>query len=223
MPMRDWLSDAWYDFNYTGIWIGYHLAWSYRSLGFHHVPRRGPYLIVANHQSYLDPLLVGLAVRKRLTYLARKTLFSHRFFGAFLRSVRCVPVDQEGVAKEGLKAVLDKLKEGHPVLVFPEGERSADGRLQPFRPGVQLLIKRGGCPVLPVGLAGAFQAYPRHARFPHFSPLFMPATGAGVAAVVGRPIDSKKLADLPREKLLDVLFREVDTLRQRAEALRRKP
>ncbi len=221
--MRDWLSDAWYDFNYTGIWIGFHFAWSYRSEGWCHVPQRGPLLVVANHQSFLDPLIVGLAVRRRFTYLARKTLFRNRFFGSFLRSVRCVPVDQEGVAKEGLKAVLEKLKEGQPVLVFPEGERTPTGQMQPFRPGVQLLIKRGNCPVLPVGIAGGFEAYPRGAKFPRFSLLFGPATGSGVAGVVGRPIDSKKLADLPREELLDLLSREVDKLRQRAEALRRKP
>ncbi len=221
--MSDWLSDAWYDFNYTGIWIGYHLAWSFRSAGYYHVPQRGPLLIVANHQSFLDPLLVGLAVRRRLTYLARKTLFRHRLFGAFLHSVRCIPVDQEGVAKEWLKTVLDKLKEGEPVVVFPEGERSATGAMQPLRPGIHLLVKRGGVPVLPVGLAGGFEAFPKDAKLPRFSPLIGRPTGAGVAAVVGRPLDPKKLADLPREQFLDTLGREIETLHRRAEALRRKP
>jgi 1-acyl-sn-glycerol-3-phosphate acyltransferase len=220
--MSDWPSDAWYDFNYTWIYVAYHLSWSYRSDGFRYVPERGPYLIVANHQSFLDPLLVGLAVRKRLTYLARKTLFRHRLFGAFLRSVRCVPVDQEGVAKEGLKTVLEKLKEGHPVLVFPEGERSPDGPMHELRPGIALLVKRSGVPVLPVGLAGGYEAFPRNAKFPRFSPLFMPATGCGVAAVVGRPLSPKALADLPREELLGLLYREIDRVRLKAEALRRK-
>ena len=220
--MSDWLSDAWYDFNYTAIWVGFHFGWSYRSEGFHYVPRRGPYLIVANHQSFLDPLLVGLAVRKRLTYLARKSLFKGHF-GAFLRSVRCVPVDQDGVAKEGLKAILEKLKEGHPVLVFPEGERSGNGQMQPLRPGIQLLIKRSLCPVLPVGLAGGFESFPKSAKLPRLSPLFMPATGTAVAAVVGRPLDPKALGGLPRDELLNVLLREIDRLRQRAEVLRRKP
>src|ERR1700761_1742760 len=124
MMSRDWLSDAWYDFNYSAIWCGFHLAWSYRSVGFRYVPQRGPVLVVCNHQSFIDPLLVGLAVRRRFTYLARKTLFRSPVFGGYLRSVRCIPVDQEGVAKEGLKAVLEKLKQGNAVLVFPEGERT---------------------------------------------------------------------------------------------------
>jgi 1-acyl-sn-glycerol-3-phosphate acyltransferase len=221
--MADWLSDAWYDFNYCAIWTGFQFAWSYRSEGFRHVPQRGPVLVVCNHQSFLDPLLVGLGVRRRFTYLARKTLFRNRFFGAFLRSVRCVPVDQEGVAKDGLKAVLEKLKEGNAVLVFPEGNRTPDGRMQPFRPGVYLLIKRGMCPVLPVGIAGGFESFPRTAKFPLPSPIFMPATGGGVAAAVGRPIDPKRLADLSRDEALDLLYREVERLHRHAEALRRKP
>jgi 1-acyl-sn-glycerol-3-phosphate acyltransferase len=221
--MQEWLSDAWYDFNYTAIWLGFHLAWSYRSDGFRYVPQRGPVLAVANHQSFLDPLLVGLAVRRRFTYLARKTLFKNPVFGRYLKSVRCVPVDQEGVAKEGLKTILEKLHQGNAVLVFPEGERTPSGDMQQLRPGVQLLVKRGNCPVLPVGLAGGYQAFPRSVKFPRFSPLFMPAGRATVAAVVGPPLDSKKLAELPRDELLKVLYQAIDRARLKAEALRRKP
>jgi 1-acyl-sn-glycerol-3-phosphate acyltransferase len=220
--MPDWLSDAWYDFNYSAIWVAFQFGWSYRSVGWHNVPQRQPVLVVANHQSFIDPLLVGLAVRRRFTYLARKTLFHNPIFGGYLRSVRCVPVDQEGVAKEGLKATIEKLKEGNAVLIFPEGNRTPDGRMQPLRPGVQLLIKRGMCPVLPVGLAGAFESFPRSAKFPTLSPIFMPPNGAGVAAVVGKPIDPKRLADLPRAELLEVLYHEIDRLQKQAEALRRK-
>jgi 1-acyl-sn-glycerol-3-phosphate acyltransferase len=221
--MSDWLSDIWYDFNYSAIWVGWHLAWSFRSDGWPYVPQKGPLLIVANHQSFLDPLLVGLAVRRRLTYMARKTLFRHPLFGAYLRSVRCVPVDQEGVAKDGILAVLDKLKAGHPVLIFPEGERTPNGQMQPLRPGIHLLIKRSQCPVLPVGLAGGFETFPRSAKVPRFSPIFMPATRATVAAVVGKPIDSKQFSAMSRQEVLEFLFHRIDDLQQRAEKLRRKP
>jgi 1-acyl-sn-glycerol-3-phosphate acyltransferase len=221
--MRNWLSDVWYDFNYSAIWTGFQFAWSYRSEGFRYVPQSGPVLVVSNHQSFIDPLLVGLAVRRRFTYLARKTLFRDPIFGGYLRSVRCIPVDQEGVAKEGLKAVLEKLKQGNAVLIFPEGERTPTGEMLPLRPGVQLLIKRGLCPVLPVGISGAFQSFPRTAKLPILSPIFMPATKGTVAAVVGKPLDPKKLAALSRPDLLKVLFGEIDLLRQRAEVLRRKP
>src|SRR6516225_6984602 len=122
--MPDRLSYAWYQSWYVATWTAMTLAFSYRDAGSRNVPPRGPALLIANHQSYIDPLLVGLAARRHLTFLARKTLFRNRLFGAFLRSVNCVPVDQEGVAKEGLKTAVEKLQAGQAVLIFPEGERS---------------------------------------------------------------------------------------------------
>src|SRR4051812_38487228 len=98
--MDSWQSRLWYDFNFCTVYSLFSLAFSYRSVGSHHMPRSGPVLIVANHESFLDPLAIGLAVRRRIHYLARKTLFRPPFFGNFLQSVGCVPVDQEGVAKE---------------------------------------------------------------------------------------------------------------------------
>src|SRR5205085_9333441 len=124
---------------------------SFRWEGGRRVPKQGPVLLVANHQSFLDPVAVGIAARRHLCYLARKTLFTNPTFGAFLRSVNVVPVDQEGVAKDGLRTVLDLLRADQAVLVFPEGERTLNGRMSPLRPGVHLLIKRSQVPIIPVG------------------------------------------------------------------------
>src|SRR5438105_2458435 len=108
--MDSWRSRAWYDLNYCCVWLGYTLGFSYRSTGSHHMPRSGPVLLIANHESFLDPLAVGLAVRRKIHYLARKTLFKSALFGSYLHSVGSVPVDQEGVAKEGLKTSIDLLR-----------------------------------------------------------------------------------------------------------------
>lgn len=199
------------------------LGLSYRFEGRRNVPRRGPALLVANHESFLDPVLVGMASSRQICYLARKTLFKNRFFGAYLRTVRTFPVDQEGVAKEGLKTVLELLKAGEVVLIFPEGERTWDGEMQPLKPGVQLLIKRAQAPVIPVGVAGAFEAFPRTRKLPHLSPLFLPATGAAVAVSVGKPQPAARYTELPRDQLLVELGREIAVLRERAKRLRRKP
>jgi 1-acyl-sn-glycerol-3-phosphate acyltransferase len=220
MPYR--LRDFWYDLGYSASYAGLTLGFSLRTEGGRHVPRRGPALIVANHESFFDPLAVGVAARRRLYYLARKTLFTNPVFGAYLRSVNCVPVDQEGVAKEGLKAVLELLRAGQAVLIFPEGNRTGTGEMQPLRPGVQLLIKRGMAPVVPAGVAGTFEAFPRHRRWPRLSPLFLPATGTAVAASVGRPLDPRRLAELPRDVLLEELGQEIAKVRDRARRLRRK-
>jgi 1-acyl-sn-glycerol-3-phosphate acyltransferase len=222
LPMAGGLQGLWYDLNHSAVWAGLTLGFSVRVEGSRHVPWRGPALVVANHESFLDPLLVGMAVVRRPYYLARKTLFRNRLFGAYLRSVNCVPVDQEGVAKEGLKTVLGLLHAGQAVILFPEGERTGTGEMQPLRPGVQLLIKRGMAPVVPVGVAGSFQAYSRHQKLPTLSPLFLPATGAAVAVSVGRPIDPHRLAALPRDVLLAELEKEIRKARERARRLRRK-
>jgi 1-acyl-sn-glycerol-3-phosphate acyltransferase len=221
--MPDWLNTLWYQANFCTVWTGFTLGLSFRSEGSRHMPRSGPVLVVANHESFLDPLAVGLAVRRQLRYLARKTLFKHKLFANYLTSVGCVPVDQEGVAKEGLKASLELLNAGAALLVFPEGERTFTGAMLPFKPGILLLMKRAPVPIVPVGVAGAFEAYPRTASVPRLSPLFWSATGAAVAASVGKPIPPERFAGLGREQTLHALFEAVQTQVKRAEKLLRKP
>jgi 1-acyl-sn-glycerol-3-phosphate acyltransferase len=219
---QDWRSALWYEACYWMAWTVYTVGFSLRTEGSRHMPRRGPVLIIANHESFLDPVAVGLAVRRHICYLARKTLFRSRLFGGFLRSVGCVPVDQEGVAKEGLKTCLELLKAGRALLVFPEGERSETGKMNPLKPGIHLLIKRAAVPVLPVGVAGAFEAYPRGAQLPTLSPLFWPSPTGAIAISVGRPIPPEHFAGMEREKLLPELFDVLQARVERAERLRRK-
>jgi 1-acyl-sn-glycerol-3-phosphate acyltransferase len=219
---QDWRSALWYGANFWTMYALYTLGLGLRTEGSRHMPRRGPVLIVANHESFLDPIAIGLAVRRRIAYLARKTLFKNRLFGGFLRSVGCVPVDQEGVAKEGLKTSLELLQAGHALLVFPEGERTPSGKMQPFKAGIHLLVKRAGVPVLPVGVAGAYEAYPRHAALPKLSLPFWPAPAGALAVTVGKPLPPQRFAGLPREQVLAELFDEVKAVADRAERLRRK-
>jgi 1-acyl-sn-glycerol-3-phosphate acyltransferase len=220
--MQGWLPYLWYETAYWIMMAGYTLGFGLRSEGSRNVPRRGPALLIANHQSFLDPIAVGLAARRHLCYLARKTLFRNHLFGDLLRSFNVVPVDQEGVAKEGLKTVLEQLQAGQAVLIFPEGERTRTGQMQPLKPGIQLLIKRARAPIVPVGVAGAYQAFPRTQKLPRLSPPFLPANGANLAVAVGRPLPAERFADLPREQLLKELFGELQKVQRRAECLRRK-
>jgi 1-acyl-sn-glycerol-3-phosphate acyltransferase len=220
--MVSWRSRLWYEVNFWAVWTGFTFGFSFRSEGSHHMPRRGPVLVIANHESFLDPLAIGLAVRRQLHFLARKSLFNNALFGSFLRSVGCVPVDQEGVAKEGLKTSIELLTAGQPLLVFPEGERSWTGQMQPFKPGILLLMKRVPVPIVPVGVAGAFEAYPRGAALPRLSPLFLPPTGAAVAASVGKPIPPERFTKMSREQILEELFHKVQDQVKQAEKIVRK-
>jgi 1-acyl-sn-glycerol-3-phosphate acyltransferase len=221
--MKDgWASKVWYLFNFCLAYLIYTFGWSFKSRGSHRMPAAGPVLILSNHESFLDPVAVGLAVRRRINYLARKTLFHPPFFGNYLRSVGCVAVDQAGVAKEGLKASIELLKAGRALLIFPEGERAWDGVMQPFKQGILLILRRAPVTIVPVGVAGAYEAYPRKAKAPRFSPLFWPPNGATLACSVGRPIPPERYQKMEPDELLGFLFRAVKDEVDQAEKLRLK-
>ncbi|MSQ93812.1 MAG: 1-acyl-sn-glycerol-3-phosphate acyltransferase [Gemmataceae bacterium] len=216
-----WFS-AWHDSLYAAYHAAFTLGFSLRLQGHRNMVQQGPALLVANHQSFLDPLLVGLCAQRPLVYLARKTLFRNRFFGAMIRSLNAVPIDQEGVGKEGIRTILDQLQLGKPVVVFPEGERTLTGTMAPLKPGVHLIIKRAQVPIVPVGIAGAYDAWPRMRGYPLPAPLFLPAGAGTISVSLGKPLDAKRYAELPREQALQELFDKIQAEQERAEKLRRR-
>jgi 1-acyl-sn-glycerol-3-phosphate acyltransferase len=222
-PWDAFLSSLVYDSTYYLAAASMSLGWSLRTEGRQHIPAAGPVLLIANHQSFLDPLLVGLGTRRHLCYLARKTLFKKPVFTWLIRMLNAVPVDQEGIGKEGIKTILNQLHKGQAVVVFPEGERTHDGQVQPLRPGIHLLIKRTQAPIVPVGIAGAFDAWSRWRRFPLPAPLFWPGCRATLAVVVGKPLEARPLAEMTRHQALEELFQEMKKVWQRAEHLRAGP
>jgi 1-acyl-sn-glycerol-3-phosphate acyltransferase len=215
-----WMSHLVYETTYVLAAVSMTLGWSLRTLGRHHIPATGPALLIANHQSLLDPLLVGLATRRHLCYLARKTLFKQRLFTWLIRMLNAVPIDQEGVGKEGIKTILAQLQLGQAVVVFPEGHRTYDGAMQPLKAGVQLLIKRAQSPIVPVGIAGSYDAWSRNRKYPLPAPLFWPGCAGTLAVSVGKPVAARQLAELPRERLLSALYELIAIEQRRAEQLR---
>ena len=130
------------------------------------VPQNGSVLLAANHESFLDPPLVGASLSRPINFLARDTLFRFPLVGAVLRSWNSVPVDRDGGGSTGLRQILDRLLAGGAIIVFPEGTRTRDGRLQPARSGVGLVVVKSQAPVVPVRVFGTYQAFGRHVRFP---------------------------------------------------------
>ncbi len=130
------------------------------------VPRNGPFILASNHASLLDPPVVGSACPREISYLARESLFRFPVVGGVLKWCRAIPVDREGGGAAGLKGILDRLKAGGGILLFPEGTRTRDGRLQPARSGVGLAVLKSSAPVVPVRVFGTFEAMDRTARWP---------------------------------------------------------
>ncbi len=150
------------------------------------VPRTGPVILASNHASHLDPPLVGIGLPRDIHYLARKTLFRFPPFGWVLRSINSVPVDRDGGGAAGLRAILDRLLDGQGIVLFPEGTRTRDGRLQPARSGIGLAVAKSNAPVVPVRVFGTFAAFGRHARWPRPCP---------VAIKYGLPLEFRELRE----------------------------
>jgi 1-acyl-sn-glycerol-3-phosphate acyltransferase len=222
MPIADSLGHAWFRWNYWLSMAGMTFGFSLRTEGHRHVPASGPALLLSNHQSFLDPIVAGVSARRPLCYLARSGLFRLGPLSWLMRSLHAVPINQEGFAREGLQTVLQQLQSERAVLVFPEGERTHDGKMQPLRPGVHLLIKRIDMPIVPVGIAGAFEAWPRTRPLPRLAPLPWPVRPGAIACSIGAPLASRRFAGKPRQEVLDTLFQAIQASVQRAERLRRR-
>jgi 1-acyl-sn-glycerol-3-phosphate acyltransferase len=207
---------SWFSALILSVFFGLRVA------GVRHLPRRGGVLVVANHQSFLDPAAIGCGRPRHFHFLARKTLFNNPIFGWLLRRLNCVPIDQEGIGIEGIRNIIARLEAGRPVLVFPEGERTHDGRMQPLKAGIALLFKRVRVPILPVGIAGAYDAWPRWRTFPIPSPAFLAPSKSSIAVAFGQPRDAKELLSIPRDEMLALLTSDIARLMKEAEAMRRK-
>ena len=138
-----------------------------RALGRERIPRRGGCLVAPNHQSFLDPWLVGQAIPRRAFYLARADLLQAPLLGGLLSRLNTLPVARGSVAaRHSLELVGETLRAGEAVVMFPEGTRSPDGNLQSLKRGVARLARETLVPVVPVFVTGTYRVWPRHARVP---------------------------------------------------------
>jgi 1-acyl-sn-glycerol-3-phosphate acyltransferase len=168
-------------------WVGYNLTkllgrifFRLRVLHRERMINHGPVILAANHQSFLDPPCAGSASDRAIFFLARRTLLDGPFLGWLLPKLNVIPVDSEGGKdRTALKALIRILRAGEGTLVFPEGQRSPDGKLQPALPGLGLVIAKTLAPVVPMRIFGAFEAWPLHEKWPRLG---------RVTVVVGEPI-----------------------------------
>lgn len=135
-------------------------------------PRTGGMLVVSNHQSMLDPVLLGFAIPRPLSYMAKSELFSvHKIFTWLIESLGAFPVRQGGSAAGAIKETIDRLQEGRALNIFPEGARTRDGEPLPFQNGIALVVRKAKVPVVPVAIAGSFESYPIGTKIPLAQPI----------------------------------------------------
>ncbi len=211
MAQRSAAKRLWYGFLQVSCRLLTLAACRIRVVGRQHVPREQGGLLLSNHQSHLDPVLLGLACDRRLNYLARESLFRFTPFRWLIQSLDAIPIDREGVGLSGLKETLRRLKQAELVLIFPEGTRTRDGQISPLKPGFCALARRGRAPLVPVGIEGAFEAFPRGAPFP------LPAR---LAVVFGEPLTQEDVAGLSDQALVAEVERRMRLCHSQAQRLR---
>ncbi len=146
----------------------------------HFEPTSGGVIYVSNHQSFLDPVLISIALRRQMNYMARDSLFKIPGFRQLIMSVNTFPVKRGKADLSALKESMRRLKAGVQLAIFAEGTRTRDGRIGEFLPGVAILAQRAAEWTVPVLIDGAFEAWPRTQ--------ILPSLGTNIVVQYGQPI-----------------------------------
>jgi 1-acyl-sn-glycerol-3-phosphate acyltransferase len=155
--------------------------------GLEHVPDSGPFLLMPNHLSMVDPFLVQSVCPRVIHAMTKSTQFSRASMRWLLPRLGAFPVRRYRVDPQAVRTLLRLLERGEGACVYPEGERSWDGRLQPFRKGALRVALRAGVPIVPVGIRGSFEVWPRWLKRPRF--------GGTISVHFGEPIGVEAILD----------------------------
>lgn len=165
--------------------------------GLENIPRHGGALIVSNHQSNLDPILLNTQLRRPLGFLAKSELFETRVLSRLLRSVGVIPVHQGVPDVAAMRASIKHLRAGHLLSVYPEGSRTHDGKIARMEKGIALIDQRAHVPVIPAVIVGAYEAWPWNRTIPRAGTVRMD---------IGAPMQR---ADLSTDEVLSAIDRRL--------------
>ena len=168
-----------------------------RSFGRENVPKKGGALLASNHQSFLDPMVVGLCLPRHVHYLARDSLFRRHAFARLLRSVNALPVKRDTADLGAIKECLRRLKDYQLLLLFSEGTRSHDGRIAPLQPGMAMMARKAKVPLIPVVVDGAFEAWPRSSKTCRLS---------NIRVMYGQPISAKQITAMGDKAASKIIY-----------------
>lgn len=190
-----------------------HVMYRLRLRGRRHIPDHGAAIVVCNHVSFMDALVVGGASRRPLRFLMDKPIFDSPWLNWMFRLVGAIPVESErrdpGNVRRALQEVSRALAEGEVVMLFPEGRLSPDGEVQTFRRGLELILAKDPVPVIPAGLSGLWGSWTSHC---HGKALSKPPRRfrARVALTFGEPMGPHEVSRARVEARVRALKAESD-------------
>ncbi len=148
-----------------------YLLWRVHVEGEENIPVAGPVMLVANHQSNLDPVFLSCGNSRRMFAMGKSELFESRLSAMFYGGLGAFPIHRGRPDRKGLKKILELFYQGYMVLVFPEGGRNHNPGLGPLEPGVVFLADLADVPILPAGITGSGRIIPQGKKLPRFHTL----------------------------------------------------
>ncbi len=195
------------------FWVLFKLFWNFKSRGQANIPADGPVLIVCNHQSYFDPIICSIGMRRELDFMARESLFKGRF-GKIIRRLNAFPVRRGEADMRAIRDIVDRLDQQRAVLMFPEGTRSSDGMVHDFKNGFVLIARKAKAAIVPVAIDGTFDAWPRHKKRPGLS---------RIRISYGQAIPAEQVKSMARDELFNKVFAEVTKMQNELRSEKNKP
>ena len=163
--------------------FGAHVFWKFRCYGLENIPRTGGVLLAANHQSYLDPVLVAMVLPREMHFMARRTLFRNPAFRAIIAGYNAFAIERDSADVKGVNSAIARLEAGNILLVFPEGTRTGDGSIAPMK-SVGVMAARAAVPIVPVLIQGAYEVWPKGRLIPHFGT---------ISLLFGKPLNPENI------------------------------
>lgn len=163
---------------FIGFFI-YRFFFHIKVKGKENIPKKGGFIIAANHLSFIDPPTIGFICPRKLFYLAKSSLFKIKILSELIKLLGAIPVERETFVSVTLRKGIEILKNGYGLVIFPEGTRSINGLLKEGKPGVGFLAIKANVPVIPVRLIGTDKALPHKSKFIKF---------ANIKVIIGKPL-----------------------------------
>lgn len=171
------------------VWLLYRV----KVYGKENIPHDGAVLVLSSHQSFFDPMLCQGWLHRPFYYVPRDTLFAG-FWGLLIDSFYTIPINQDQVTLKSMRSIIDVLKRGHIVCLYPEGSRTFDGKISEIKPGFSLLVRRSGAVMVPMVIDGIFERWPRTRKYPK--------PGGRIGVLYGKPIPTGHIEELGEEAFI---------------------